>query len=498
MARRNEVSDIATRLERRIKALEKVVTLFSKVVNVDISNFIRLCVNDEVVIKESLAKIRNDKEEENVSFNSKSLSSTKLSPLMRKLNGHKAGKAVRHLSVRKLRINIRNPIPSSSQMTENNSQSSVTFSLPPPPSPSPPEGMEDEAIQPSFDENDDSIDNPNSPMEDADIPSLESDNNFDEDSQKVAASTTTPTSSPSPPEHFTSESSSLPAETKQIKWEPYKCNLCEKNFDTRKELLAHKKEEHKRKKGWRTCPHCSKRFYGNSKYQDHIRTHTKERPFLCNICGVALKTPSSLRYHTKCFHDESGHKETFPCKYCAKVFRTTALKQIHEKRHESSGGHICPHCGGTFVSLKDHIETVHEKNRKYACHLCDHKFPISGNLKRHLKTHENPNRRIKSYHKERPRSPIIRKKRVVRVFEVENEGEGQDKANNDKPLVAPISNTSASETVDQLENEEVEVTPTFDSSNNYALDPDLESALGESSSTLDDVKPNPDGNGNEL
>ena len=35
-----------------------------------------------------------------------------------------------------------------------------------------------------------------------------------------------------------------------------------------------------------TCQICEKTFAQNSNYKNHIRTHSNERPFVCEICAI--------------------------------------------------------------------------------------------------------------------------------------------------------------------------------------------------------------------
>mmetsp|Transcript_30960 Transcript_30960/g.54292 ORF Transcript_30960/g.54292 Transcript_30960/m.54292 type:complete len:262 (-) Transcript_30960:483-1268(-) len=60
------------------------------------------------------------------------------------------------------------------------------------------------------------------------------------------------------------------------------------------------------------CPICNKKLRGNMKL--HMRTHTDERPFVCDICNKAFKQKGNMKRHRKVhlrMHERSENKDTF-------------------------------------------------------------------------------------------------------------------------------------------------------------------------------------------
>ncbi|KAJ8716632.1 hypothetical protein PYW07_003259 [Mythimna separata] len=138
----------------------------------------------------------------------------------------------------------------------------------------------------------------------------------------------------------------------------YPCHVCSEKFpsywDLRKHLNSHFPGMLESKSSF--CHLCQK-DYTKTGFMNHLRKHTGERPFVCELCHKAFSQSSSL--------------------------------SIHMKFHLNVRKHACTVCEKKFVTkseLSRHM-TVHTKQKSYYCGVCDKAFTRSDNMKKHEKTH---------------------------------------------------------------------------------------------------------------
>ncbi|CAG9864872.1 unnamed protein product [Phyllotreta striolata] len=145
------------------------------------------------------------------------------------------------------------------------------------------------------------------------------------------------------------------------------------------------------------CPVCEKLFPKGS-LQGHIRQHTEERPFECEICGKSFARKNNLQYHVR-NHEKSekakvksvAAEQSFLCYICGANFKKRAILQQHMQIHT---GKLCkcPHQGCIFVGrkmaeLKEHF-LIHLDEKNFACNTCDYKGKTKSCLIRHMTMHK--------------------------------------------------------------------------------------------------------------
>jgi len=114
-------------------------------------------------------------------------------------------------------------------------------------------------------------------------------------------------------------------------------------------LLEHYGELAPMTKHSTVCPVCDKRLLHKSSLRNHQRTHTGQRPYVCEICAIGFKE----RYHLK-KHDLYKHSDELreQCLQCGKRFKDSTAVRAHAKIHSEARPYSCPRCGKTFKTTE--------------------------------------------------------------------------------------------------------------------------------------------------
>lgn len=169
------------------------------------------------------------------------------------------------------------------------------------------------------------------------------------------------------------------------------------------------------------CLHCGKLFMKNFDLQQHVRSHTGERPYQCIVCGRTFAQKSNVKKHmsthkvwpkrlrTLCYEsaqppkgdEENGGgaaelsdaSQTYSCQYCPSVFGTFFQLKSHRKQHTQQKVYKCiqKECDETFQELDTFLQhlNVHANEAQYRCHICNKEFASLDELGVHQYNHKS-------------------------------------------------------------------------------------------------------------
>jgi DNA-directed RNA polymerase subunit RPC12/RpoP len=163
----------------------------------------------------------------------------------------------------------------------------------------------------------------------------------------------------------------------------YVCEECEEMFTKRGALSAHKRRYHTSAKVYE-CEFCMKQCTYRSQLDEHKRIHTKELPYMCEVCGKCFRTMTTLKSH------EYVHKlPSYACQICNKKVRSRFYLSQHKRVHSIDKKLVCELCGKilyTAFSLQIHLR-LHSGEKPFQCDICGKCFVAAVRLKRHRSLH---------------------------------------------------------------------------------------------------------------
>uniref|UniRef100_A0A4W5KRK5 C2H2-type domain-containing protein n=1 Tax=Hucho hucho TaxID=62062 RepID=A0A4W5KRK5_9TELE len=130
------------------------------------------------------------------------------------------------------------------------------------------------------------------------------------------------------------------------------------------------------------CPVCGKTFKNKGHLSQHMRIHTRDRPFSCGDCGKSFYSKGLLNVHIQTHKGE----KPFICGYCGKSFYQKGNLNQHLRTHTGEKPFSCGNCGKHFsrkTHLNRHILT-HTGEKQHCCSVCGRRFAENADLLKHV------------------------------------------------------------------------------------------------------------------
>ncbi|KAK7082448.1 hypothetical protein SK128_027337 [Halocaridina rubra] len=163
--------------------------------------------------------------------------------------------------------------------------------------------------------------------------------------------------------------------------ENQKVKLCDVNADERTCLpVEYTKSEEVTYK----CQNCGRVYPDFQSRKIHIQNFHKEAKQMCKHCGKMFKRRCDLYVH-----ERRHNVANLPCRICGKVFKLPKDLKAHTRTHIGGKRYKCVKCNReltSFRNLKNHIASVHHKEKPHACHMCDKTYTKVAALEVHIRS----------------------------------------------------------------------------------------------------------------
>lgn len=157
-----------------------------------------------------------------------------------------------------------------------------------------------------------------------------------------------------------------------------------------------------------SCSVCNKStFKTNARLLKHMRIHSNQQPFACEICQKVYNASSSLRTHQRMVHnmvaksgsnENGGNAVVAAATNNASSVSSSASSAAASAKNDNAiieGGLQCSICERSFSTtnlLTTHMNTVHSKDeQRYTCQYCNYRFVSAAKLATHVKEHMDTN-----------------------------------------------------------------------------------------------------------
>ncbi|XP_078248356.1 zinc finger protein 335 isoform X3 [Pogona vitticeps] len=176
---------------------------------------------------------------------------------------------------------------------------------------------------------------------------------------------------------------------------PYKCEECDYTSVYKKDVIRHsvvhncdrkKRADPPPKQSAFPCPVCDRVYPMQKRLTQHMKTHSSEKPHMCDKCGKSFKKRYTFKMHLLT-HIQAVANRRFKCEFCDHVCEDKKLLLNHQLLHVNEKPFRCSLCSYATVRedfLLSHVAVKHTGGKPFACEFCHFTTKHKKNLRLHI------------------------------------------------------------------------------------------------------------------
>uniref|UniRef100_A0A3P8UJ74 Zinc finger protein 335 n=1 Tax=Cynoglossus semilaevis TaxID=244447 RepID=A0A3P8UJ74_CYNSE len=176
---------------------------------------------------------------------------------------------------------------------------------------------------------------------------------------------------------------------------PFKCEECDYSSVYRKDVIRHSAVHNKEKKKKTEttpkvlefpCPVCTRVYPMQKRLTQHMKTHSSEKPHMCDKCGKSFKKRYTFKVHLLT-HIQSLGDSKFKCEFCDYTCDNKKLLLNHQLSHTNDRPFKCDYCKYSTSKeefLVSHLAIKHTGEKPFSCDMCHFMTKHRKNLRLHV------------------------------------------------------------------------------------------------------------------
>uniref|UniRef100_A0A4W4GDI4 C2H2-type domain-containing protein n=2 Tax=Electrophorus electricus TaxID=8005 RepID=A0A4W4GDI4_ELEEL len=219
---------------------------------------------------------------------------------------------------------------------------------------------------------------------------------------------------------------------------PYKCEICDYSSVYRKDVIRHSAVHNKDKRRKSDvipkvsefpCPICHRVYPMQKRLTQHLKTHSTEKPHMCDKCGKSFKKRYTFKMHLLT-HIQNCGNSMFKCEFCEITCSDKKQLLNHQLSHTNDKPFKCDYCKYSTSKedfLVSHIAIKHTGEKPFSCDMCHFMTKHRKNLRLHMQC-RHPDA-FEEWSQAHPEEPVRRRRRpfftLQQIEELKQQHESQ-------------------------------------------------------------------------